>query len=57
VGAHEGSPYLVTELLEGESLRQRLTRGGLGVRTTIQLGLQVVRAVTAAHDKASCTAT
>ena len=51
VGAHEGSPYLVTELLEGESLRDRLSRGRLPTRSVIQLGLQIVRGVTAAHEK------
>src|SRR5262245_40294611 len=51
VGAHEGSPYLVTELLEGESLRERLSHGRLPHRTVIQLGLQIVRGMTAAHEK------
>src|SRR5512145_812390 len=51
VGTHDGSPYLVTELLDGESLRARLSRGPLPVPVAIQLGLQIVRGVTAAHDK------
>jgi serine/threonine protein kinase/Tol biopolymer transport system component len=51
VGSHEESPYLVTELLEGESLRRRLSRGALPVRTVIQFGLEMVRGATAAHEK------
>jgi serine/threonine protein kinase len=51
VGSHEGSPYLVTELLEGESLRQRLSGGPLAVRTVTQFGLEILRGVTAAHEK------
>jgi eukaryotic-like serine/threonine-protein kinase len=51
VGSHEESPYLVTELLEGESLRRRLSRGALPVRTVIQFGLEIVRGATAAHEK------
>jgi eukaryotic-like serine/threonine-protein kinase len=51
VGSHEESPYLVTELLEGESLRRRLSRGALPVRTVIRFGLEIVRGATAAHEK------
>jgi serine/threonine protein kinase/sugar lactone lactonase YvrE len=51
VGAHEGSPYLVTELLDGESLRERVSRGRLPARDVMQLGLQIVRGITAAHEK------
>jgi serine/threonine protein kinase/Tol biopolymer transport system component len=51
VGSYEGSPYLVTELLEGESLRQRLSGGPLPVRTVTQFGLEILRGVTAAHEK------
>src|SRR5205814_9200132 len=32
VGTHEGRPYVVSELLDGESLRQRLNRGALPPR-------------------------
>jgi serine/threonine protein kinase len=34
VGHHDGAPFIVTELLEGESLRARLTEGPLPTRTT-----------------------
>src|SRR5688500_15375652 len=32
IGAHEASPYIVSELLEGESLRERLNGGPVSVR-------------------------
>jgi len=51
VGTHEGSPYLVTELLDGESLRDILSRGPLPPRTVMHLGMQIVRGATAAHEK------
>ncbi len=50
-GLHEGLPYLVMELLVGESLADRLNRvGALGVRTTERIVSQVARALTRAHD-------
>jgi hypothetical protein len=50
VGTHAGSPYLVTELLEGETLRQRLDGGALAVRKAVDYGLQVARGLAAAHE-------
>ena len=40
-GQHDNTPYLVTELLEGETLRERLQHGALGLRATIDLGVQI----------------
>ena len=51
VGQSEGSPYLVTELLEGESLRDLLDRGPLPQRKVIQYGVQIADGLAAAHDK------
>ena len=56
-GEWEGSPYIVSELLEGETLRERLARGGLGVRKSMELAAQIARGLAAAHDRGSCTAT
>ena len=49
VGAHEGRPFLVCELLEGQTLRQRLASGPLDPRTAVDLALQLARGVAAAH--------
>ena len=51
VGTSDGAPYLVTELLEGETLRERLTRGQVSLRIAIEIGLQIANGLAAAHDK------
>jgi len=51
VGAHEGTPYLVTELLEGETLRQRLEDGALTPRKSVEIGVQIAGGLAAAHEK------
>jgi WD40 repeat protein len=51
VGTHEGAPYLVTELLEGRSLRSLLERGPLGVRKAVECAQQIARGLAAAHAK------
>src|SRR3989441_7643516 len=40
VGMHDGSPYVVSELLEGESLKERLSDGPSGQRKTIDYAVQ-----------------
>ncbi len=51
LGSHEGAPYIVTELLEGETLRSRLSGGAPPVRKAIDYALQVAHGLAAAHEK------
>jgi Tol biopolymer transport system component len=51
MGIFEGSPYLVSELLEGETLRDRLKGGPLPLRKVIDYGTQIARGLAAAHEK------
>lgn len=51
VGSDEGSPYIVCELLEGKTLRQRLSEGPLLTRQAIDFSLQIVQGLIAAHDR------
>lgn len=44
-------PFLVTELLQGETLRELLDRGPLSPRRTIELGIQLTSGLAAAHDR------
>ncbi|MGE5206782.1 MAG: serine/threonine-protein kinase, partial [Chlamydiota bacterium] len=46
-----GSPYIVSELLEGESLRERLRSGPLPLRKAIEYGAQIALGLAAAHEK------
>lgn len=51
VGVHEGVAYAVTELLEGETLRDRISLGPLPIRKAVDYGVQVARGLAAAHGK------
>ncbi len=51
VGDSDGTAYLVSELLQGETLRERLTRGPLPPRKAVDAALQMALGLTAAHDK------
>ena len=51
MGMHQGAPYLVSELLEGETLRDRLKRGSLPVRKVVDYGVQIAKGLAAAHEK------
>jgi serine/threonine protein kinase/Tol biopolymer transport system component len=50
-GSRDGTHYMVSELLEGETLRQRLEEGVLPSRKTIDYALQIARGLAAAHGK------
>lgn len=51
IGTHEGAPFIVMELLEGEELRARLNDGALPVRTAIEYAQQIAAGLAAAHEK------
>src|SRR5438045_1771955 len=51
IGTHDGAPYVVQELLEGETLRLLLAGGRLPPRKVIDYSLQIVRGLAAAHEK------
>src|SRR5579863_8388907 len=51
IGTNEGSPYVVSELLEGETLRERLGSGPIPVRKALDYGVQIARGLAAAHEK------
>ncbi|MGZ6164252.1 MAG: protein kinase domain-containing protein, partial [Myxococcaceae bacterium] len=49
IGVHEGAPYVVTELLQGETLRERLARSPVPVGQALEWAGQVAHALAAAH--------
>lgn len=49
VGSHEGVPYLVSELLEGETLRDRLDRGPLPIKAVASTAVEIAQGLAAAH--------
>ncbi len=51
IGTSEGSPYVVSELLEGETLRDRLRSGAIPVRKTLDHSMQIAHGLAAAHEK------
>src|SRR6266568_6509622 len=51
VGFEGTTPYIVSELLEGKNLRQRLSEGTIPVREAADYALQIAQGLTAAHDR------
>ena len=51
IGSSENSPYVVSELLEGETLRQRLRSGPIALRKALDYALQIANGLAAAHEK------
>jgi Tol biopolymer transport system component len=47
----DGAPYIVTELLEGETLRARLSGGPVAPRKAIDYAIQIAKGLAAAHEK------
>jgi serine/threonine protein kinase len=50
IGAEDSTHYIASELIEGETLRQRLTRGRLQLSEAIEISIQVASALAAAHE-------
>ncbi|MGD0215370.1 MAG: protein kinase [Terriglobales bacterium] len=51
IGTSDGSPYVVSELLEGETLRERLRSGSIATRKALDYALQIAHGLAAAHEK------
>jgi eukaryotic-like serine/threonine-protein kinase len=51
IGTSEGSPYVVSELLEGETLRDRLRSGPIPLRKSLDYALQIAHGLAVAHEK------
>ena len=51
MGTHEGKPYLVTELLEGSTLREELLHGPLPSRKAVDYAIQTMHGLAAAHEQ------
>jgi Tol biopolymer transport system component len=51
IGTQDGTPFLVSELLEGETLRERIDAGPLPAKRAIEYGLGIAQGLAAAHDK------
>jgi serine/threonine-protein kinase len=51
VGHHDASPYIVSELLDGETLRERLSDGALPVRKALESAIRIARGLSAAHER------
>jgi eukaryotic-like serine/threonine-protein kinase len=51
IGTHDGFPYIVSELLEGESLDVRLRRGKVSASKAVEYAQQIASGLAAAHAK------
>jgi len=51
IGEHDGKSFIVMELLEGETLKERISGRALGVEAILEIGVQVADALDAAHKK------
>ncbi|HJZ12469.1 MAG TPA: serine/threonine-protein kinase, partial [Acidobacteriota bacterium] len=51
IGTHEDCPYVISELLIGETLRERLGGSAISHRKAIEYALQIAHGLAAAHDQ------
>src|SRR5689334_18915816 len=50
IGEHDGAPFLVSEFLEGQTLREKLKSGPLPVRLAIECAFGIAQGLAAAHE-------
>ena len=50
-GTHDGAPYVVQELLEGETLRERLAEAAISPRKSVEYAIQIANGLAAASEK------
>src|SRR5580765_1985962 len=51
IGSAEHSIFMITELLDGDTLRTRLSQGPLPARKSVDVAIQIARGLAAAHDR------
>jgi serine/threonine protein kinase len=51
IGQYQGSPYMVCELLDGETLREKMKDGAMAQRRAMEYASQIAEGLAAAHDK------
>jgi serine/threonine protein kinase/Tol biopolymer transport system component len=52
IGVHDGAPFLISEFLEGQTLREKVLSGPLPMRRVIEYSLGIAEGLAAAHEKA-----
>ena len=51
IGEHDGRPFIVMEYLDGETLKERISRQRLRMEEILEIGIQIADALEAAHTK------
>jgi serine/threonine protein kinase len=57
IGEYEGRPFIAMELLEGQTLKHRITGRPIDIPALLEIGIQIANGLDAAHSKESSTAT